>query len=198
MGPKNLAAMTEHSSFSVPEGARVPDAGHAAPLTFDQVYERNFDFVWRSLRLLGVPPEAVEDVTQDTFSVVARQLAQFEGRSALRTWLFAILQRIAANHRRSARRKRWPLEPLSDTVVAREPTPHARAEAAEAIDLVQSFCDTLDGERRSVFVLSLLEELPAPEVAHALGIPLNTVYSRVRSLRDGLRRLLEAREVEHD
>jgi RNA polymerase sigma-70 factor (ECF subfamily) len=182
--------------------AKSPDgaAGEvdAPNVDFDAVYEHHFDFVWRSLRLLGVPAESVEDAAQDTFSVVSRQLARFEGRSSLKTWLFAILQRVAANHRRSARRKLQRLEPLSETVVGREPTPFAHAEAAEAIDLIHSFCRTLDPERRAVFVLSLLEEVPAPEVAQVLGIPVNTVYSRVRSLRDGLRTALQRREVEHD
>jgi RNA polymerase sigma-70 factor (ECF subfamily) len=175
-----------------------PPGAEPARLGFDDVYERHFDFVWRSLRLLGVSAEAVEDATQDTFSVVSRQLTRFEERSSLRTWLFAILQRVAANHRRRARRKLHRLEPLTEEIAGREPTPHARAEAAEAIDLVQRFCDTLDVERRAVFVLALLEELPAPEVAQALDIPINTVYSRVRSLREGLRRALEGREVESD
>src|SRR5262245_22149852 len=84
--------------------ARLSD-GDRAGLDFEDVYERHFDFVWRSLRLLGVPPEAVEDATQDTFSVVSRRLARFEGRSSLRTWLFAILQRVVANHARMGRRK---------------------------------------------------------------------------------------------
>lgn len=216
MLPKVLATTTDHSSLGAlqasgsrehgpspgneAEGvpARAAGAAAVAPHDFDDVYERHFDYVWRSLRLLGVPPEAVEDATQDTFSVVSRQLARFEGRSSLRTWLFAILQRVAANHRRTARRKLQRLEPLVDGLAAREPTAHARAEAAEAIDRIQSFCDTLDVERRSVFVLALLEELPAPEVAQVLEIPINTVYSRVRNLREGLRRMLEEREVEHD
>jgi RNA polymerase sigma-70 factor, ECF subfamily len=176
---------------------RMPDS-EPAELDFDDVYEAHFDFVWRSLRLLGVPAEAVEDATQDSFSVVSRQLASFEGRSSLRTWLFAILQRVAANHRRTARRKLHRLEPLVEGIAAPGPTAHARAEAAETIDLIQSFCDSLDLERRAVFVLALLEELPAPEVAQVLEIPINTVYSRVRSLREGLRRALERREVEHD
>jgi RNA polymerase sigma-70 factor (ECF subfamily) len=180
-------------------GVPARDVGSdAAGLDFDEVYERHFDFVWRSLRLLGLPSQAVEDAAQDTFSVVSRQLARFEGRSSLRTWLFAILQRVAANHRRTARRKLQRLDPLDDGIAAQGPTPHARAEAAEAIDLIQAFCDTLDLERRAVFVLALLEELPAPEVAQVLEIPINTVYSRVRNLRDGLRRALERREVEHD
>lgn len=167
------------------------------PTRFESAYEQHFDFVWRSLRLLGVGPEAVEDATQDVFSVVSRQLARFEGRSSLRTWLFGIVQRVAANQRRKARRKLRQLAPLDDNAISHEPTPHSQAEAAEAIDVVQSFCATLDVERRAVFVLALLEELPASEVSQALDIPINTVYSRVRTLREGLRRMLEEREVEH-
>jgi RNA polymerase sigma-70 factor (ECF subfamily) len=165
------------------------------PLEFERVYEAEFDFVWRSLHLLGVAPSAVDDAAQDVFSIVSRRLSGFEARSSLRTWLFAILQRVAANQRRTMRRKQRPLTPLDESVVSLLPTPHAQAEAAQSIDLVQRFCDTLEPEWRAVFVLALLEELPAPEVSQALGIPVNTVYSRVRHMREGLRRLLEDEEV---
>jgi RNA polymerase sigma-70 factor (ECF subfamily) len=183
-------------------GPGVPTAPEAriarlapAPLEFERVYEAEFDFVWRSLLLLGVAPSAVEDATQDVFSVVSRRLGNFEGRSALRTWLFAILQRVAANQRRTVRRKQRQLEPLDDGVVSQLPTPLAQLETARSIDRVQRFCDTLDPGWRAVFVLALLEELPAPEVSQALGIPVNTVYSRVRQLREGLRRMLGEEEV---
>jgi RNA polymerase sigma-70 factor (ECF subfamily) len=165
--------------------------------TFEDVYEAQFDFVWRSLLLLGVDASAVEDAVQEVFSVVSRQLERFEGRSSLRTWLFAILQRVAANQRRSTRRKLRPLEPIDEGAICSLPTPQARAEAAQSIDRVQRFCDGLDPERRAVFVLALLEELPAPEVSEALGIPVNTVYSRVRHLREGLRRMLDDEEPGH-
>jgi RNA polymerase sigma-70 factor, ECF subfamily len=171
--------------------------GASAALDFAEIYESQFDFVWRSLRLLGVSPESVEDAAQDVFSVASRQLARFEGRSSIRTWLFAILQRVAANHRRTARRKLSRLEPLADAGVSEEPTPHARAEAAQALDVVQRFCETLDQDRRALFVLVLLEELPASEVSQLLGIPVNTVYSRVRVLREGLRHALQGHEVRH-
>jgi RNA polymerase sigma-70 factor (ECF subfamily) len=178
------------------EQSRIGAAEPPPLLDFESVYEAEFDFVWRSLRLLGVPPSAVEDAAQDVFSVVSRRLAGFEGRSSLRTWLFAILQRVAANRRRTTRRKERPLAPLEEGVASLEPTQHTQLEAAESIDLVQRFCDTLDADRRAVFVLALLEELPAPEVSKALGIPLNTVYSRVRHLREGLRRMLEEEDEE--
>src|SRR5262245_54926046 len=135
MGPKVGVVVLEHSSRNVlREAARSydvrsepshgsakaeadgapPDAAagdgstpplEAQVLDFAAVYEAHLDFAWRSLRLLGVPRDAIEDVVQDTFDVVSRQLARFEGRSSLRTWLFGIAQRTASNYRRMARRK---------------------------------------------------------------------------------------------
>jgi RNA polymerase sigma-70 factor, ECF subfamily len=220
MGPKNRVVTLEHSSRSVPRDAAHSDEGRDGPgrtadalgprgaaspiegplpppkaIDFAQVYEAHFDFVWRSLRLMGVPAEAVEDVVQDTFDIVSRQLAAFEGRSSLRTWLFSIAQRVAANHRRMVRRKLSRLEPLSDSAPSTEPTPHAHAEALEAALVVERFVEGLDADWRAVFVLSVLEGVPAAEVADAVGISVNTVYTRVHTLRDALRRAFEQRAL---
>ena len=58
----------------------------AAP-AFAAVYREHHGFVARTLRHLGVDPGRVDDAVQDTFLVVHRRLAEFEGRAALRTWL---------------------------------------------------------------------------------------------------------------
>jgi RNA polymerase sigma-70 factor (ECF subfamily) len=194
VSPPGVAATGARTVLQAAPENKTNGCAAPGPVDFAVIYETHVDFVWRSLRLLGVVAEAVEDATQDVFSIASRQLPHFEGRSSLRTWLFGILQRVAANQRRTQRRKLRRLEPLTDDPVSLGPTPHARAEAAEAIDIVQSFCAELDLEWRGVFVLALLEELPATEVSEALGIPVNTVYSRVRSLRAGLRRMLDRRE----
>lgn len=173
-----------------------PPGGGAAVPAFDEVYEAHFELVWRSLRLLGIPAEALEDATQDTFSVVSRQLHTFEGRSQLSTWLFQILRRVAANYRRTHRRKQSPLTAYEDAP-GHEPTPHAHAEAAEMARVVERFCAQLSPEQRELFVLAVLEDAPAREVSAALGLPITLVYSRVHSLREGLRRALGAREETH-
>jgi RNA polymerase sigma-70 factor, ECF subfamily len=49
----------------------------------------------------------------------------------------------------------------------------------------------LDDDRRAVFVMHELDELPAPEIADALGIPVNTVYSRLRVARERFAQALE-------
>jgi RNA polymerase sigma-70 factor, ECF subfamily len=166
------------------------------PPGFDAVYSQHFDFVCRSLRLLGVAPDGLEDSAQDVFGVVSRRLAEFLPQARLETWLFAIVQRVAANHRRTRRRKQAPLEPLSEPLAAGDPSPEAHAEAAQAAALIETFAASLDDGHRTVLVLALIERVPAREVAEALGIPLFTVYSRIRSVRGALKIFLDAREVE--
>src|SRR6266536_4698079 len=75
------------------------------PATFDAVYQQYAPFVWRAACRLGVAPAAADDVVQDTFLVVHRRLGEYEERSSMRAWLFAILVRVVRDHRRAARRK---------------------------------------------------------------------------------------------
>ena len=49
--------------------------------------------------------------------------------------------------------------------------------------LVQTFLDSLDDDKRAVFILAELEQLPAPAIAEAVGTNVNTVYSRLRAAR---------------
>lgn len=165
------------------------------PLDFVQVYTDHFDFACRSLRLLGVSSGALEDAAQDVFGVVHRRLPEFAGDSSLKTWIFAIVQRVAANHRRTRRRKLSQLRPLLDEPAAPTGDPEAQAEAQQAAARIQAFCDGLDDGRRTLLVLALFEDVPARELAPMLGVPLFTVYSRVRSLRAELERFLKSGEV---
>jgi RNA polymerase sigma-70 factor (ECF subfamily) len=175
-----------------PETVRVS----APPLEFEAVYVETFQMVWRSLRMLGVGKDHLDDAVQDVFGAVARQLPGFEARSSLRTWVFGIAQNVAHNYRRTRQRKLARLEPLPDGMLSGEPTPEAFAEGKQAADLVLRFCAELDEERRTVFVLGVLEGVPASEVAALLAIPVNTVYTRIHALRRALAARLSQREVE--
>ena len=155
--------------------------GAATMGSFEDLYEEHFDFVWRAVRRLGVPSASVDDAVQDVFVVVHRRAATFEGRSSVRTWLFGIVLHVARDHRR--RRKMDALEDPDAVVDTRSASPHAHAEAAEARRLLHEVLDKLDDERREVFVLIELSEMTAPEAAEALGVGLNTVYSRLRAAR---------------
>jgi len=161
----------------------------AAPARdFEAIYDEHFAFVWRSARRLGVSEASASDVAQEVFLIVLRRLSSFEGRSSLKTWLFGILIGVVRNHRRSRRRERAVLEPTSTferepTAPANDPDPHASAAKAEAVRLLYEMLDELDDDKREVFVLAELEQFTAPAIAEALGVNLNTVYSRLRAAR---------------
>ena len=125
-------------------------------LRFEDVYEEYFEFVWRSLRTLGVATEALDDAAQDVLGVISRRLSGFEGRSSLRTWVFGIAQYTAANHRRGARRKSLPLQPLEEELPCVQPGPQQQLEAGQLADVIVRFCAELEEGRRTVFVLGLV------------------------------------------
>jgi RNA polymerase sigma-70 factor, ECF subfamily len=193
--PEDRRATAGHSSGRSDRQAAHPIGESAvvgeAPRTFDELYEAYFAFVWRSLRMLGVAPEALDDASQDVFYAAYRRWSDFRGESSLRTWMFGISQGVAANYRRGLRRKLARLDALALVPVEQQPSPEELARATQQIDRVLSFSATLDEGRRAVFVLGLLEGVPAPEIAQLVGIPLNTVYSRVRRLREALQAWLE-------
>jgi RNA polymerase sigma-70 factor (ECF subfamily) len=163
------------------DGAAAPEAALAQP-GFDEVYEQLFDFVWRSLRRLGVPRAGIDDAVQDVFVVVHRRLPEFEGRSSLRTWVFGIALRVAHDHRRRARRK-GGLAPLDPRMADEGLDPDASLARSEAVRELDRILGGLDEGKRAVFVLVEIEEMSAPEAALALGANVNTVYSRLRAAR---------------
>ena len=160
-------------AHAVERGADTP----AVP-SFDDVYAQHAPFVWRILRTFGVSDAQIEDAVQDTFVVVHRRLAEWEGRAAITTWLFAIARRIASTYRRRIK----PTDELVDEHAADADT-FAAMSRAQATSTVFAILQTLDEDKRTVFALVELEQLSVPEVARMLDINLNTAYSRLRLAR---------------
>jgi len=155
----------------------------ATPEEVGRLYDEHFDFVWRTLGRLGVEPGQREDAVHDVFLVVHRRLASYEGRSSLKTWLFGIAQRVAKVHRRLGARRRLDVPEDDETLASPGSDPQEQAAEVEAATLVERLLEKLSEERRVVLILADLEEVPAPDIAQALEIPLNTVYSRLRLAR---------------
>lgn len=193
---KAVVGDTIHTPASAPEG-RIRAPADIEPIRdFSRIYDEHFAFVWRTARRLGVPDASLDDAVQEVFLVVHRQLAGFEGRASIKSWLFQIARRICADHRRALRR-RGPHESLSEaTFSAPADGPLDRLAQAEATALLHRLLESLDESKREVFVLVELEQMSIPEAAEALGIGLNTAYSRLRlARRDFERALSRARSM---
>ncbi|MCA9556552.1 MAG: RNA polymerase sigma factor [Myxococcales bacterium] len=162
----------------------------ASAAAFEALYDEHFDFVWRSVRRLGMDEASVDDAVQDVFVVAFRRMADFEQRSSFKTWLFGISLRVVRSHRRTARRR--PTDPLLAEPAAGGPGPLEGAERRQAVEVLDQILDQMDDDKRAVFVMAELEGLTAPEIAEATETKLNTVYSRLRAARkifeDGVKR----------
>jgi RNA polymerase sigma-70 factor (ECF subfamily) len=173
-----------------PEEAVAPATGG---LSFQQVYEAHFQYIWRCLRGLGVSEHALDDAAHDVFLVVQRKLASFDGSQArLTTWLYAIALRVAQRYRsqtaKDARRSVSLLPPELDEVelghcAVERAELGCRLEQAERLSLARRALEALDADKREAFVLACIEQRSAPEIAELTGVPLNTVYSRLRAAR---------------
>jgi RNA polymerase sigma-70 factor (ECF subfamily) len=176
------------------------DPGTSAPPTLGDIYAAHFDFVWRSLRRMGVPAASMDDAAQDVFLVVHRKLPGFQRRSSVKTWLFGIVARVAHDHRRSEKRKDDPIRRGESGALDRlpdraTPGPAERAEQSASIRLLEELLSQLAPEKREVFFLAELEQMTAPEIGEALGIRLTTVYSRLRAARIDFEEALNRRRA---
>jgi RNA polymerase sigma-70 factor (ECF subfamily) len=183
--------------------AQAAASAHAGAIpAFDDVYAAHVELVWRVLRTFGVSETHIEDAVQDVFIVVHRRLGEWQGKAAITTWLFSIARRVAANHRRRDKRTEPLVEDAASGVIrgvagdaaaaSAAGDPFAEASRAQAAATVLAILDQLDEAKRSVFALVELEQLPVPEVAHMLGINLNTAYSRLRLARQAFEAAVRA------
>ena len=154
------------------EPDRPPGGGLDA---FDAIYEREFDYVWRSLGRLGMPTPDLADGVHEVFLVLHRRWAEIDPARPIRPWLFGVARRVAAASGRKARR-----EPAGVVEI------EAPAVRDPQRDLLWAALATLDDDRRLAVILHDLEGHTAPEVAVMLEVPLNTVYSRLRLARADL------------
>ncbi len=144
------------------------------------VYREHHEFVWRTLYHFGLHRDAVNDALQEVFIVVHRRLSDFDGRSSIKNWLYGIARRVAADMRKKDRRATHKLQLIRSLPDGGRASVHDRLSATELGRLV---LDSMHDDQREVFILSELEGMTAPEVAAAASIKLNTVYSRLRTVR---------------
>ena len=151
---------------------------------FRKMVDTNYDFIWRSLRGLGVPAASIDDAAQQVFWTASQKLSTIAVGSE-RSFLFATARGMASNARRSQLRNR---ELLDDDAIAshvdRAPDPEEVAASREARRLLDRILDGLSEELRTVFLLYELEGQTMAEIASLLGTPMGTVASRLRRARE--------------
>lgn len=163
----------------------------AMQVLFARHHVRVFRFVLRVVRDQSV----AEDLISEVFLDVWRQAGRFEGRSAVSTWLLAIARFKAL----SALRKR-PDETLDEEAAQAIEDPSDDPEVATAKKdrsaVIRKCLEKLSVEHRQIIDLVYYHEKSVEEVAEIVGIPENTVKTRMFYARKKLAELLKAAGIE--
>lgn len=147
-------------------------------------------------RLCG-PSSDPEDLAHEVFIVVLTRLHGLKDPNEFRSWLYGITRRVVAKHRRRAWFKRWAGPPTTESEDLRL-GPGAEYAQRETSQRVQQVLDRMTANQREVLVLIDVEQRTAVEVAELLGLPENTVRSRLRLARASFARLATARGLSPD
>ena len=165
-----------------PSVARASGIAPRVPLLRD-IYDAHGGYVWNTLRRLGVRERDLEDVVQELFLSVYKRLDDYDVSRPLRPWLFGFAFRTAAAYRARAGHKREIVDDRVE-IVDDAPAVDEQLDTERRRSLVNAALGAIELDRRAVFVMHEIDGCTIPEVSAALGIPLNTAYSRLRLARD--------------
>jgi RNA polymerase sigma-70 factor (ECF subfamily) len=155
---------------------------HAARLS--QVAADHYQFIWRSLRRLGVAEQAVDDAAQQVFVRATEKIAWIVP-GCERAFLFQTALRTAMAIRRTyAQRREAMIGEELDELADAAPLPDALAEKRRFRAYLDLLLDALPMDLRAVFVLHEIEDLGSPDIASLLALPVGTVASRLRRARE--------------
>jgi RNA polymerase sigma-70 factor (ECF subfamily) len=145
---------------------------------FRLLYRRHVGPVRRLVYQMTTDSQVLDDLTQDVFLKVHRNLSKFRGDAQFSTWLFRIAYNVCQDyHRRKGRSNKVVSLPVEDL-----PISAPDAEILSRVDRqewVSRALETLTPDHRAVVILHDLQEKPQEEVAQILEVPVGTIKSRL-------------------
>jgi RNA polymerase sigma-70 factor, ECF subfamily len=154
-----------------------------------------------ALRQLGVPQQA-EDVVQEAFVRVVQNAAEFKHEARFTTWVYTITRNLCIDQmRKRALRRHASLDESragdeGDGPTLGEQTADSRASVerdatgTELKERIARAVEKLPDEQREVFLMREVSNLPFKEIAEIVGVPENTVKSRMRYALERLQQAL--------
>lgn len=169
------------------------------PRAFETLIKQHQNLVFNLLyRMLGNREEA-EDILQEVFISVFKQIDSFRGESNLATWIYKIATNHCINRKKYlSRRRHYDKRSLGDLADRDQPTdgggmasslprPDEMAEGFQMEQLVQEAISSLEEEYRLVLVLRDIQNLSYEEIEQIIGVPSGTVKSRLHRARMALK-----------
>lgn len=150
-----------------------------------ELFRRYSRFVANFLMRMGVPRSELDDLMQEVFLVAHRNGGYTPGAAKPTTYLANIAFKATLTQRRKANTRSFVS--ANDEVVERAGSelsdPERSMHNQQRLQLLHAALDTLDADKRAVFVMAELEGETVVAIAAGLGIPVDTAYSRLRAAR---------------
>jgi RNA polymerase sigma factor (sigma-70 family) len=159
-----------------------------------ELFDRHGPALRRYLRRMGISRADVDDLVQATFLEITRAAPSFDARHAGRSWIFGVASIMLRRHRHFLRRAAAHISAWVMPEAAVEATPAELFERAETERRFARAFAGLSAKRREAFVLVTLEGLSGEEAAQALGVPVNTIWTRLHHARLELHAAIDVEE----
>jgi RNA polymerase sigma-70 factor (ECF subfamily) len=162
-------------------------ASQSDPDAFGELVSRHQAFVFGAAFRVVRDPNRAQDIAQEAFLRAFRSASQFRGESEVRGWLYSIARNLALNA--VTRSREQPHDLVID--ITDHSSPETEIMRGHDIGTVRRAVESLPEAMRSPLVLRVYGDLTYEEISEKLGIPLNTVRTRIFRAKKALERLLE-------
>lgn len=149
-----------------------------------QIYTRHHDALYSFIRMRCDSDATTQDVVHDAMLEVWTKATNYAGRSAVRTWIFAIARNKLIDRTRKSSQLSY-LETVPDEVDD-APDPEVVLENSQNASRLKFCLDKLKAAHRAVIRLAFFDDLAYEDIAEVEGIPLGTVKTRIFHAKQGL------------
>ncbi len=165
-----------------------------------QLAEHHADSYGWALACCGRDPEMAEDVLQTAYLKVLQERARFDGRSAFKTWWFAVIRQTAADERRRHWMRQLKLAAFGSEQAgaSHEEAFGAASDNADRQALFAKALAALPARQREVLHLVFYQELSIEQAAGVIGVSVGTARTHYERGKQRLRDWLKQSEVTHE
>ena len=166
----------------------ITPAAYGDVAAFEQLVHALQPQVYRWALTFARNADDADEITQDTFIRVHRNLGRFRGESAIEAWVYGITRRVALQRKRKSDRRKW----LSESVIpgldnVYNTDPGGRVDRQRIAAYIRHFFTELPPRQREVFDLVDLQGHEPAEVAEMLGLKQATLRANLFKARASIR-----------
>lgn len=160
---------------------------------FEAIYRKYASFVYNVAYRITPLKEDAQEITQEVFITVHRQLAGFQFKSSLKTWLYRVTVNCALNMLKKKKRECKDVSYIDESYE----TPDQQNLLEELIKnedqqhQIERLLRVLNPDERAAIVLRNIEGLSYEEIAQSLNLNINTVRTRLKRAREKMLKIAE-------